>query len=215
MNQLPLLQPTGEAGEFLIPALGQKVRLIKWKEDDYYDTVYRAAGAITAGVVLKFFTDTVTSKNLQHTNLSTQRRINAGSEMVMSRLGVLIGQAIGNAIVDGDDVLKVAYAGSLRMTIGKERIIAEGPLVKYQSGLGMTGSTTVGNRQILTTGVPSAAAAPSLLVAQPINDKNDLFADVTFADGATLNAAVVNPTLTGAVTLSIFLHGLIKDPTGS
>jgi len=210
MNQVPLLQPTGNAGEYLIPALGQKVKLVKWKEDDYFDTVYRALGAITAGTKLKFFTDSVTSKNLQHTNFAQQRRINSGSDMVMSRVGILICQATGNVITDGDDILKAAYSASIQFKIGKERIVAEGPLVKYQTGLGMTGSTVKNNAAVLTTGVPSAAAAPQLLVAQPITDKDDLYADLAFEDGTGLNAAYVMPTMTGVTSYSIFLHGLIK-----
>lgn len=212
---LPLLQPTGNAGEYFIPALGQTVKLVKWKEDDYYDTVYRALGAIAAGTKLKFFTDTVTSKNLQHTNLAQQRRINSGSDMVMSRIGVLIAQAVGNVVADGDDVLKCAYAGSIQFKIGKERIVAEGPLVKFQSGLGMTGATTQNDHGVFTTGVPSAAAAPQLLVAQPIKDGDDLYADLTFEDGTGLNAAYVMPTTVRALAFTIFLHGLIKDPTGA
>lgn len=215
MNQVPLLQPTGNAGEYLIPALGQKVKLVKWKEDDYYDTVYRALGAIAAGVKLKFFTDTVTSKNLQHTNLAQQRRINSGSDMVMSRVGILINQATGNVVTDGDDMLKCAYAASIQFKIGKERIVAEGPLVKFQTGLGMTGATTINNRGVYTTGVPSAAAAPQLLVAQPIKDSDDLYGDLTFEDGTGLNAAYVMPTTTGVTSFSIYLHGLIKDPSGA
>jgi len=79
----------------------------------------------------------------------------------------------------------------------------------------MTGSSVKNNATVLTTGVPSAAAAPQLLVAQPITDKDDLYADLAFEDGTGLNAAYVMPTMTGVTSYSIFLHGLIKDPQGA
>jgi len=212
MAATDILQPGKEAGEYFIPALGKSVKLIKWREDDYYDTTYMAAGAIAAGTQLVFFRD-LQFKNLQHTNLSTPRRINSGSEMVMNRVGILVNQCIGNVFAVGQDIARVAFGGHAQLRLGRERIVKEGPLVTFPSGYGLTGSTTENNTSYVTTGVASVAAAPQLLVAQPIEDDDDLFCTIVF-DNAAWNVAIAMPTTAAALGFTTYLHGLIKDPQG-
>lgn len=205
-----LIVPTGEAGVYEIPALGRKVKLVEWKEDDYYDSVFQLAGAIAAGTQLEFFRD-LANKNLQHTNLARSRNINAGDELVMSRIGLHVAQSVGVLISFGDDINMIAHTGSFTMKIGKTRIIAEGPVYKYQSGLGVTGSTTDTDRSYVTLGVPSAAAAPQLLVAQPVSDKDDLYGTLAFLNAAWVTGYTV-PTLNQVSVITAFLHGLINSP---
>lgn len=207
-----ILTPGENPGEYFIPALGKTVKLVKWREDNFYDTVYQAAGAIAAGTELVLFRD-IQGKNIQHCNLTTSRRINAGSEMVMNRVGVSVNQAIGNVVAVGSDTVKVCWAAACRFSLGRERIIQEGPLVTFPSGYGVVGSTTENNTAYLTSGVASAAAAPQLLVAQPIEDNDDLFSSISFL-ATTWQAAIVAVTTTVALAFSIYLHGLIKDPQG-
>lgn len=207
-----IVQPTDKAGELYIPALGRKVQLIEWREDDFYDSVYQASGAITAGTSLELFRD-LTNKNLQHTNLRTARNIPSGSEFVMNRIGVLIAQAFSNTVPIVGDLLKAAYAGTLTFKIN-DRLVSEGPLFKYQSGYGMTGSTTANSTSLVTTGVPSLAAAPNLLVAQPIKDNDDLQSTIDFKGDAWITGSQVGTTLTGALVFMNMLHGLIKKPQG-
>lgn len=207
------IQPTKNAGEFFIPALGRTVQLIEWREDDYYDTVSQAAGAISAGTSLELFRD-LTSKNLQHCNLKTARRIPAGSEFVMSRIGVLILQAYSNSVQSLANILKVAYAGTLTFKVN-DRLVLEGPLYKLATGYGMAGSTTETGASLVTTGVPSAAAAPQLLVAQPVKDDDDLNGTIDFKSDSWITGSAVMPTTATYATLfTCLLHGLIKKPQG-
>lgn len=207
-----VIQPTKNAGEFYIPALGRTVQLIEWREDDFMDTVTQPLGAVTAGTSLELFRD-LTSKNVQHCNLKTARRIPAGSEFVMNRVGVLIHQAFSNTITVLADVLKVAYNASLTFKIN-DRLIVEGALYKFSTGYGIVGSSTENNVSLATTGVASAAAAPQLLVAQPVKDDDDLNGTVDFKSDSWITGAAVMPTLAGRVLISTILHGLIKKPQG-
>lgn len=200
-----------EPGTLFIPALGRKIKMVEWREDDFYDSVLQASGAITAGTSLEFFRD-LSNKNLQHTNLRTPRRIPAGSEFIMARIGVLIAQAVGETLATDDDTIVAAYAGSLTFKLN-DRLISEGMLVKYQTGVGVTGSTTRTATGVVTLGVPSAAAAPSLMVAQPVADDDDLMGTVDFK-AATWIAGYSAPNLTNAVVFTILLHGFIKKPQG-
>jgi hypothetical protein len=209
-NNLAVPVPN-EPGALFIPALGRKIKMVEWREDDFYDSVLQASGAISAGTSLEFFRD-LSNKNLQHTNLRTARRIPAGSEFIMARLGVLIAQAVGETLATDDDTLVVAYAGSLTFKLN-DRLISEGMLVKYQTGIGVTGSTTRTGTGVVTLGVPSAAAAPSLMVAQPVSDTDDLMGTVDFKS-ATWISGYSTPTLTNAVLFTIMLHGFIKKPQG-
>lgn len=209
-NNLAVPVPN-EPGALFIPALGRKIKMVEWREDDFYDSVLQASGTIAAGTSLEFFRD-LSNKNLQHTNLRTARRIPAGSEFIMARLGVLIAQAVGETLTTDDDTLVVAYAGSLTFKLN-DRLISEGMLVKYQTGIGVTGSTTRTSTGVVTLGVPSAAAAPSLMVAQPVSDSDDLMGTVDFKS-ATWISGYVSPVLTNAVLFTIMLHGFIKKPQG-
>ncbi len=160
-----LAVPGKEPGTLVIPALGRTIKMVEWREDDFYDSVQTIVNP-TAGTTLEVFRD-LTNKNLQHTNLRTQRRIPAGSEFIMARVGVVIAQAIGNLLPTDDDAIKAGWAATLSFKLN-DRLITEGMLAKYQSGIGMTGSTTRTATGVVTTGVPSAAAAPSLMVGENI-----------------------------------------------
>jgi hypothetical protein len=207
------LVPTGKAaGEYTIPELGKTIKLVEWREDDFYDTVQQATGLSTAGTTLEYFRD-LTSKNLQHTNLKTPRRIPSGSEFILQRIGVVIAQAVGATVQIAADILLAAYAATLTFKIN-ERLISEGPLFKYQSGYGMAGGTTANNTSLITTGVPSAAAAPQLLVQQTINDQADLQGTIEFKACGWL-ATTTMPTFTNAPAFGLMLHGLVKKPQGN
>lgn len=207
-----VMQPTKEAGVFYIPALGKTVQLIEWREDDYMDTVTQALGAVTAGTSLELFRD-LANKNVQHCNLKTQRRIPAGSEFVMNRVGVLIHQCFSNTVPVLADILKVAFNASLTFKVN-DRVIVEGALYKYATGYGVTGSSTENAISLATTGIASAAAAPQLLVAQPVKDDDDLNGTIDFRSDSWITGAAVMPTLAGRMLMSCILHGLIKKPTG-
>lgn len=210
---MPAAVPTGKAGELYIPSLGRTIKLIEWREGDFYDHVTQASGAVTAGTSLELFRD-LANKNLQHCNLRTARHIPANSELILTRIGAVISQAFSNTVVDADDILKVGYAGLLTFKIN-DRLIEEGPLMKYQSGYGITGATTTNNRGVYTTGVPSAAAAPNLLVAQSVIEPDDLQGTVDFKNDIWITGSSVMPTLTGRVLIGNFLHGFIKKAQGS
>lgn len=226
-------QPGREAGTLYIPALNRTIKLVEWREDDFYDTV--AYGDVTAthtpaaGSSLNLFRD-LASKNLPHTNLRTPRRIPSGSEFIMARVGVMPLQAFGNTIYAPDDIVKLVYAATLTFILN-DRLITTGPLFKYQSGYGVTGGTAAlpaGTNALaapttygyVTVGVPSAAAAPNLMVAQPVEDNDDLVATVDIL-GNIWNCGVSNvtnnagmPVFTKAPAVSLMLHGFIKKPQG-
>jgi len=206
-----LAVPGKDPGTLVIPALGRTIKMVEWREDDFYDSV-QVPAVITAGTSLEVFRD-LANKNLPHTNLRTSRRIPAGSEFIMARVGVVIAQAFGNLLPTDDDVIKAAYAATLTFKLN-DRLITEGPVVKYQSGIGISGSTTRNATGVVTTGVPSAAAAPSLMVAQPVADDDDLVAQVEFKDNAWLAAGSVMPTLSQRAVFTVMLHGFIKKPQG-
>lgn len=210
-----IAQAGREAGSLFIPALGKAIKLVEWREDDFYDTVVTgdvsaAAATVTAGTSLEFFRD-LASKNLQHTNLRTSRRIPAGSEFIMSRIGVIPNQSFGNVMASPTDLVKHCYAATLSFKIN-DRLVSEGPLYKYQSGFGITGSTTQNDTGLATIGVPSAAAAPNLMVAQPVQDDDDLVATIDYKSNSWATNAVM-PSVK-AIGLTLSLHGFIKKPQG-
>ena len=212
-NGIPFAQPTGKPGELFFPALGKTIKLVEWREGDFYDSVTQASGAISAGTSIELFRD-LANKNIQHANLRTARRIPANSEFIMNRIGLVIAQAFSDTVPVYSDIAKAAYAGSLTFKIN-DRLVSEGPLVVYQSGYGLSGNTTANNTSIVTTGVPSAAAAPQLLVAQNVSEDDDLQGTVDFKNDIWITASSVMPTLAGRLVFTCFLHGFIKKAQGS
>lgn len=227
---MAVAQAGREAGTLFIPALNRSIKLVEWREDDFYDTVVTghaavgaAVAAVGAGTTLELFRD-IGNKNLQHTNFRTARRIPAGSEFIMSRIGVVPNQAFGDVVPVPDAIVKLAYAATLTFKIN-DRLVSEGPLYKYQSGYGVTGSIAIpaaatAPSGLTTIGVPSAAAAPNLMVAQPVSDDDDFVATIDFrgqtwaaTSGAAGAALGPTPLITG-MAITVVTHGFIKKPQG-
>lgn len=207
----PSAVPTGKPGELML-AGGQTIKLVEWREGDFYDTVTQASGNVSAGTSLELFRD-LANKNTPHANLRTPRRIPAGSEFIMNRIGIVLMQAFSATLVAVGDILQSAYAGSLTFKIN-DRLVLEGPLYFMQSGFGISGQTTANNTSLATTGVPSAAAAPQLLVAQNLGDADDLQGTIDFKNDSWITGSTVMPTLAGRICVTIDLHGFIKKPQG-
>ncbi len=66
----------------------------------------------------------------------------------------------------------------------------------------------------MTIGVPSAAAAPQLLVAQPIGPNDSIGSDsyIVLPPNIWANGTNQMPTFDNAVFVKIFLDGLVKKP---
>lgn len=201
-------------GVIFIPELGEEFLLSKEREGSFYDTVEQASGAISAGATLNWFQN-FSNKNNQHFNAGKNAKLPSGNALAMTRTGVVILQAQGNTVAVDTDILKVAYAGSVNFEIN-ERIILKGePLFMLPSGYGMAGMTTQTTTGVITTGIPSAAAAPQLRNAQPVLDRDDLNSKLTFPNNSWIAGGAVLPTLTNAVSFMHVLYGVIKQPVAN
>lgn len=208
----PLIVPDPQnPGSFIVPALGKRAEISQLREGDTYDSVQQASGAISADTELEFF-QVVTDKKLQHKNFFYPGRLPAGAEVAVNRVGLCVAQAQGNTVTTDDDVIKAAYAGALIVTIN-DRTIAEGPAFTFQSGYGVAGSTTRTDTGVVTIGLPSFAAAPQLLVVQPIRDDDDIKPKLRFPNNAWITSGAM-PTLDGRNVFTLLLHGVIKSPLG-
>jgi hypothetical protein len=200
----------GKPGQFYIPSLGETFKAQELTEDSFYDTVTAASGAVPTSA-LRFF-DTLSvngsSKNKQHTNITTTRRTPSNTEFSMTRLGVVIAQAVGNSIVTDSDIIKASFNGALRFFLGRQEI-ANGPLWKYPGGYGVVGNTVRTGTGIVTNGVASPAATPPLVVTQPVSWQDDLDGDLRF-DTAAWITNYVGAALDGINAYTLDLHGIKK-----
>lgn len=214
----PVAVPGKEAGEVYIPALGKSFKQVELREDDIFDSTCLPTGSVGTGTELVFFRD-ITGKNRQHTSLNTPRRIQAGDEAAIFRVGVEPMLALGNVLPAYADYRKVIAAGHMEMLFNR-RTITIGPLVKYPSGYGLGGYSQESGATAVSIGVPSAAASPTLFVPQQLKDDDDINCSIFFKDAAgwlvtaNLGTAYVAPVLTGPVGLRLFLHGVLKNPLG-
>lgn len=216
MNGVPVAVPGSKPGELIIPALGNKViQQVELREDDVYDTVFIAAGAIANGTEYVFFRD-IANKNDQHCNLPQAGRIAAGDEVAVFRVGLHPREAIGNTLTPFADYKRLVGNASLDLRFNR-RIITTGPVVKYPSGYGMAGfsnEAAAAGIAAASIGVPSVAAAPTLFVPQQLRDNDDIQCKMRFNDAAWVTGGYTGPTTTAAMAVSLFLRGVIKSPLG-
>jgi hypothetical protein len=211
---MAVLRPTSETGVYEVEGLGTKIRLIEWRAGSFYDSVAFAAGAITPGTNQLLFQN-LQNKNRQHTNLDNNAgRLPALTELICNRIGAHITQAVGSSVTVDTDIIQLAHAAYMQVFVNQDRRVADQPLYTFQSGYGITGTTTRNATGVVTTGVASAAAAPQLLVAQPIGP-NDALTGKIQVDAATWIAGYANPSLAATNVVTVFLDGLIKKPQGA
>jgi hypothetical protein len=226
---MAILRATDETGVYEIEGLGTKIRLLEWRAGSFYDTTgFTSDGetAQTAGIQQQLFQN-LNGKTRQFSNLDNNAgRLPALNELITNRVGAHLLQSWGNVVVSDADIIKFAHAAYMRVSVNQTRLIFDAPLYTAQSGYGVQGSTTRNDTGIATVGVPSAAAAPQLLVAQPIGPNDSIGTDsyitlyaVNQSNWAQLSADTV-PTLVGAslpifrssVFATVFLDGLVKKP---
>lgn len=213
---MAILRATDDAGVFEVEGIGTKIRLLEWRAGGYYDTVELASGAQTSGNQAQLFQN-LSQKSRQHTNLDNNAgRLPALNELICNRVGAHVHQAWGNTVVTDDDILKVAHACYMRISVNQTRIIFDAPLYTAQSGYGVTGSTTRTATGVVTIGVASQAAAPQLLVAQPIGPQDSIGTDSYIqTPGLAWLTTTTMASLTSASLVTVFLDGLIKKPANA
>ena len=214
-NAIPV---KGKPGTIYVPAIGKEITQIDSREDDVFDSVGFASGAITAGREYKFF-DVTSDKNEQHTNVTKTHKILGGHELSLTRIGLLVRSSTGDAgALGAADVKRIYDNAAFEAQIGK-RDIGEGPAIKFQSGYGVSGNSSENATAIVSNGVPSGAAAPSLLVQQDVTDDDDIYSRLFFPDAAWLTAAYwgtvyAMPTIALRGVVTCFWHGIIRKPLG-
>lgn len=206
-----------QPGRLYIPATGSVVQQDQQYEGDFYDTVEFTSFAVGAAKLP--FKDQ-TNKDLQFTNLTQTKRIPSYAKLKLQRLGVHVRQWDITARPSPEDVVCLYEMTSLRFTLGQTNLIAEGPLLVYSSGLGLTGVSTANNFSVLSNGVASQAAAPRLREESDISDKIDLNCRLEVGSNAAWSSTT-QPTIVGnlagqaSILCSVFLHGIITRPLGS
>ena len=212
-------QITGKPGLFKISGQGQRpdelVKLVDWTEDQVYDTVEYPGDGINPlplGDQRQFFQN-LNQKQLADTNLTTPRRLPAGTELVLNQIGVLICTGRWN----NTQMSSIDFAALCERVHFEFRVnnmtISEGPVSCYPPGQGVTGQTNVG--AIRSNGVASPAAIPKLLVPQHLSETNDLQGILTHSAAAWTLGGYTAPTFAaGGALLRCTLRGYIKRAVG-
>lgn len=210
----PIAMQGKNPGEIYIPALQRSFQQIELREDDVHDTEDIPSGAIAADTKFQLF-QAISDKNEQHTSLKQPRKIPAGDEAAIFRIGFHVRGATGNARASFSDIQKVIENGVLQVKFNR-RIITEGPAIKYQSGYGLGGYSDESGATAVSVGVASAAAAPTLFVPQQLMDNDDLNGMLFFPSAGWLPSgfSYVVPTLGAALTFSVFMRAVLKSPLG-
>lgn len=208
----------GQPGKFIDAITGAVYDISEMREGDKWDTIVIDYGAIAAGAEYYFFRD-VSRKRLVDTNFTQQSRLSAGEQVIINRIGAQIALAGGNVTPRPDDVKKVAENAFLRIEVN-QLLQAEGKLVTFNSGYGLSGMTQETDQGVIGIGVPATASAAKLLRTQLLTDKHEVLGYLRFYDRNWLatystyyedNPAEKMPTLRDPLLVVCYLHGLIKS----
>jgi hypothetical protein len=224
-----MLKPIkGQPGRFLETGSGQILNISEYREDDKYDTIVIYSDNfehITAGTQYVFFRD-VEKKFPIDTNLTQPSRLSMGEEMVVDRVGASVDLYAGEYSVANSDFGQVVFNGHLRVNVNN-LLLAEGPLVKFASGYGLTGSgiyhtgdnlAGVSNTGIFVNiGVPSQAAVPKLVRTQTLTEKHEFIGYLSFFSRAWMDrkqsqfeVGMAEIEYSSVVPVKCWLHGLLK-----
>lgn len=187
---------TKEPGKIFIPAMGEAIKLVDWREDPVYDTVSVGA-VIGAGTEYIFFRD-ITNKQMWQTNLKSSSRLPADWELIVWRVGIEI-----YCEAAFDDVQAICGTTYFELKIS-DIIYAHGPTTRFPAGFGLTcclsGTTDDG---MANNGVPSPGAVPAASIPIHITHNDDIRGMLKFDVARTLSAAVY---------VRCYLYGWIKRP---
>jgi len=208
---MAIVQVEGKSGVLRDTVTGDLYVQKEVREDDFYDTIELASGTISTGDNEVFMN--ISNKNAQHQNMSANRKIPSDNEINISRIGVHVRQTFGTTVMTASDLLRI-YDNMVLTFKLDERLITRGPLLKYQSGLGVVVFSTENAFSNATLGVPSAAAAPRLERMQTATDRNALNAQVSLYAAGWLTSYTA-PSLTNRNTVSVFAHGIVSKPLGT
>lgn len=216
---------SGKAGAYMLD--GEEISIWEWSEGWRYDTICMvgsgAGGLIVSGQKWDFFGEQ--TKNDIDRNIAQRGRLSRGEEMIINSIGLFIGNRTASAAtLVGSEVFHfLAERCYLEFKIDKD-VVAEGPLLEFQSGLGVAGysNDVAPAANILSNGVPSLSAVRPLLVNQKITSDNDLAAKVVADDAAwitgvpTPSGVYVFATVasTASVLVKLMLGGYIKSAVG-
>lgn len=210
----PIRPIRGRAGEFQVLGRSEPIRLVEWREDSIYDTVNLQSGTTSTanGTELLFF-DSLSNKKKRDTNLLQVHKIPAGWEVIVMKLGVYTHMTTGNTEFTGADVKKVYENASILVEINNTPI-ADGWVLNYGVGIGLSGSTTENAQAYISPGVPSPSAAPTLLVPQNINNDHDIRGTLRFDNFSWATTSFSQPSLSVGGTAKLIFRGFIKRALG-
>lgn len=201
-----MLPIKGAPGEFFIPALNRRIKIVEFREDNKYDTVVLSSGAVSDGTVRNYFRD-LTNKQGVDSNFKTPRRIGNGEEMIVKWVGLQVQDARGNTVALPRDVKKILWGSFFSFSIDSS-LITEGTAIYYPSGYGLAGSTAENDAGVVSSGVAATASVRTLEKPHQVGPDNDLEATLTFQDHLWDTSNL--PTTTNNCYIRCTVHGIIR-----
>lgn len=208
MNQA-IIPVQDSPGEYYVPSLGRKIKLVEFRDTSKYDTIELRSGTTdTANGSEQDFFKNLNNKQLIDSNLTTPSRVSKGEEMLIKWVGCDIPLYNGNTRPTVADVLRVGSSAYMRWTIN-DFTIAEGAASQFPSGYGFSGQTTENSSGILGIGVPSTAARRDLEKVHYIDSERDINAKIRFYARGWVTTAISAPSLDGQVLVRCHFGGML------
>jgi hypothetical protein len=216
--------PTQTPGEFAIPALGKKILLSEWTEQDVYDVwAVPAATPVTTITELSFFTN-VQGKAAIDTNQRRNAQTSARHSVIVLKPGVYVLPSWGGQYADMADQIALYQMGTYELLKNNRAQIPETHMWGLATGYGFVAYGVDKAAPGVacapgSLGVASPGAIPHLLVPFTITPDDDFEVKMRFtASRAAATVGGVTATWTDAtlgaadVAIMCTLHGFVKAP---
>lgn len=204
-------------GGVVITDTGQRVNILDRKEDNYWDTALIGILAALLGNQQENYFRQVALKGLAMTVFTTDNQIVGNEQILVTKLGLFPKRYWGSTNVppvDTQQLWECAYAEFRK----NDNIKKRGPLRYWQDGYGLTGSVVTAGSDLITNGVASPAAIPSLLKPFELNDEDLVECFIRISEpgaawvstiGVTTAYAGIQPATTVVNPIQLTMHGFI------
>lgn len=208
----------GKPGKVYVPSTGTVSEQTQQYEGSYFDTVEFNSFAV--GQKEEPFRNP-NLKELQHTNLTKERRLPSDARLKLQRVAVDVRRLAGTSRPSPEDVNVVYELANFSFKLGKTFTVSEGPVSFFPGGRGLAGLSTEPGFSVLSNGVPAMTGAPILREQPDITDGMDLNSKITFDEQTWLTVDDGQPAMVGNVggsaliLVTVELFGIITTPLGS
>jgi hypothetical protein len=221
-----MLTPTEKAGEFILTATNQRIKLTEWEEQDVWDSATLPATVqLDTAVEVEFFGGNQGNggkKTVRDTNVTKPNQLTSYNTLICLRPFMHIENTWGTSAAPLIDVQGILAGGFLAYNKNQKPIVTGSHAYRFASGYGLVAyglDTDAGSVAPGGSGIAGTAAQSPLLIPFQLIDTDQFDARLTFPgsrSGVSIGGVEASDwvayTLATDVSIMVAMHGFVKRP---